>query len=76
MIVSDFSKPPRTGMIFLDLGNGPFGQSATLGDENGSYTISGDASMSRTNRRFECSMAEIEKAIELHKARAGKGGTT
>lgn len=70
MIVTDLNQPPRPGMIFLDLGSGPFGQSATLGDHRGSRTISGDASMSRINRRFECSISDIEKALDLHKARA------
>lgn len=74
MIISDLNQPPRTGTIFLDIGNGPFGQSATLGDEKGSRTISGDASMSRINRRFECSIADIEKAIELHKRRTQAPG--
>lgn len=72
MIVSDLNQPPRPGCIFLDLGNGPWGQSATLGDERGSRTISGDASMSRINRRFECSITDIETALKLHKERVAE----
>lgn len=64
-----FNQPPKAGEIFLDIGRGPYGTSATLGDEKGSVTISGDASMSTIQRRFSVRLDDLKRAIKLHEER-------
>lgn len=65
-----FNQPPKAGEIFLDIGRGPWGVCAALGDEKGSFTISGDASMSTIQRRFVVRLDDLKHAIKLHEERA------